>query len=230
MTFTSLKLETATAATLATLLIFASLPCFAQGSAPSPSSSKVVQSSPGGGTGIAKPAHQFSIMVGAALDSGQEPNGGGYQHQTWQSPVGRIAYHYSFMAKRTMQLLLGGQVVVSESVSEASGGSNGRTAKFTTNRIDGAASVGLGFSPGKGPFNIQGFLSVGSNFKNKRMLKSSGFTAEIDNSWSDEAVPLILIVDLNFSYDLTEDVRAIAGLNFITDSTSSLLMGAAFAF
>lgn len=185
---------------------------------------------PGGGTGLAKPVHQISVMVGAALDSGEEPNGGGFEHQAWKSPVGRIAYHYSFMAKRPVQLLVGGQLLVSRSVSEAMSGTNGRTSTFTTSRLDGAGSVGVGFSPNKGIVNLQGFLSIGSNLSQTRKLKSPGFTTDVKRSGNENDFPLFIALDLTASVDLTEHVRAMIGLNFVTESTSSLLMGAAYAF
>lgn len=195
-----------------------------------PSAKAQSKEPPAAAPGIAKPIHQISVMLGAALDSGQEPNGGGFEHQAWKSPVGRIAYHYSFMAKRPVQLLVGGQAIVSRSIAESFGSSNGRSSKFTTSRLDAGGSVGVGFSPNKGMLNLQGFLSLGSNLSKTRELKSPGFTTDVDSSFGDNNLPLFIALDLMASVDLTDHVRAIFGLNFITDSTSSFLMGAAYAY
>jgi hypothetical protein len=206
-----------------------SLICFSVLLAPSAQAQAPVKAvSSGASSG--KPTSQFSLMAGAALDSGQDPDGSAFEHQTWKSPVGRLAYHYAFFANRPVQLLVGGQLVASHSLSEATGSTNGRRSKVTTDRIDSGASVGVGFSPGRGPFTFQGFFSLGANLKSKRELKSAGFDTELDNSWSEDAFPLVLMVDVMGSYDLTENWRLIGGFNFISDSTSSFLFGAAYAY
>lgn len=205
---------------------FATLSVEAQTKPQPPRASSSMAASPAG----TKPSNQFSLMGGVSLDSGQDPNGEAYKHTSWKSPVARLAYHHAFFAQRTFQMLVGGQFIYSESISEASGSSNGRQAEFSTTRSDIAASIGLGFAPARGPFMFQGLLSLGSNLKTKRVLKSTSFTTEIDDSWSDRAFPLILVIDALASYDLDENWRVIGGFNLVTDSTSSFLVGAAYAF
>lgn len=175
---------------------------------------------------LTRPKFQISLMGGAVGRGRNDLDDKVYKHQAGRSPAARLSMHVSLSPERDFQLLFGGDIISVRHVQVAS--SSRGSATYTVDDLYTGVTVGMAWVPERGasPFQLQGFIGVGTNPSREGSLQSSGFTTGINkNRYSTFAA----WIELFATYTLSPQWRLTGGFVNV-DGSSPILAGVAYAF